>query len=268
MKINLDVLNSVQKNKETLYFDFSNLRSINSFEIVELFLYILSLGYVDYQVKERGEVFTKLKSVNFFQELEKIKQNKLGISSFRQKEEKDFCKLQSYFYKADFYSSCENIVALLINLGFTEELALLLLSSLGELVDNSFFHNLGRWDTRLGPLIIMLMQAFPEKREFNISVSDFGVGFLETLKKNYPETSNEEEAIKLALKENITSRIEKRGGNGLLFLQNNIFNGFKGNLLIRSRDTLIEVKKHEEIKLLKNNLPFRNSTNIFINLKY
>ena len=264
MEVNSDVLNSVQKNKETLCFDFSNLRTINSFEIVELFLYVLSIDYADYQIKEKGEFFAKLESVNFFQELEKIKKSKSNAGGTKKK----FYKLQSYVYKADFYSSCEDIITLLINSGFEEDLALLLLSSLGELVDNSFFHNLGKWSTELGPLVFLLMQNLPEKKEFNISVADLGIGFLETLKRNYPEVSSEEEAIKLALKENTTGRIEKRGGNGLLFLQNNIFNGFKGSLLIRSRDTLVAVKKHEEVKLLKNNLPFRNSTNIFINLKY
>ncbi len=58
------------------------------------------------------------------------------------------------------------------------------------------------------------------------------------------------------------------GGNGLVYLQKNIFNGFSGEIMIRSKDTLVSVDKKEEITLLKNNLPFKYGANIFINLKY
>jgi hypothetical protein len=85
------------------------------------------------------------------------------------------------------------------------------------------------------------MQNNIRQREFSVSICDFGIGFLQTIRHNYPKIATEAEAIKLALNENITGRPNQRGGNGLLFLQKNIFNGFKGSLVIRSTNTLVNV---------------------------
>lgn len=98
---------------------------------------------------------------------------------------------------------------------------------------------------------------------------DYGNGFLSALQGNYPELENEAQAITLALLKGKTAKLAgQKGGNGLWFLQKNIFNGFRGELFIRSGNTLVQVIKQEETQTLDERLPYSYGANVFFNLKY
>ena len=141
-------------------------------------------------------------------------------------------------------------------------------SSLGEIVDNAFSHNIGQWSNDIGPLVIGLMQNNIQKRELTVSICDFGVGFLQTIQHNFPKIVTEAGAVSLALKANITGRPNQRGGNGLLFLQKNIFNGFKGMLSIRSTNTLVNVTDFNKCEIITEELPFSRGVNIYFSVQY
>jgi len=115
---------------------------------------------------------------------------------------------------------------------------------------------------------ITCYRTYAAKREFTVAISDFGIGFLQTLRHNYPDLTTEAEAIELALKANITGRPNHRGGNGLLFLQKNIFNGFRRTLYIRSTNTLVQVKNFTKHEILTETLPFSRGATIYFNVYY
>src|SRR3990167_1098638 len=58
--------------------------------------------------------------------------------------------------KAEFYSEYPKLVENFLSIGLSNDTSNLIASSLGEVIDNSFSHNLGQWPSELGPTVIML----------------------------------------------------------------------------------------------------------------
>ncbi len=148
-----------------------------------------------------------------------------------------------------------------------------MVSSFLEIVDNAFTHNLGRWPTKYYKRVTSLFINDTKKKNFIIAVADLGVGFKETLKLKYPEVQSETEAIQLAVQANTSSRPvdykgQKMGGNGLYFLQKNIFNGLAGKLFIRSCNCFCEVLSVNQVKQLEIDLPYSYGANVLFKLSY
>lgn len=184
---------------------------------------------------------------------------------------------QIYFHthedKTSFYDCSENLFNLLLDLKLSQNSTSLIVSSFLEIVDNAFTHNLGRWPTKYYKRVASLFVNDIRNKNFIIAVSDLGVGFKETLKTKYPQIKSELEAIQLAIKANVSSRApdykgQNMGGNGLYFLQKNIFNGLADRLFIRSCDSFCEVLDSTQIKELETGLPYRHGANIFFELSY
>ncbi len=184
---------------------------------------------------------------------------------------------QIYFHthedKTSFYDCSEKLFTLLLELKLSQDSTSLVVSSFLEIVDNAFTHNLGRWPTKYYKRVASLFVNDINKKKFIIAVADLGVGFKETLKLKYPEIESEIEAIQLAVQPNITSRPmdykgQKMGGNGLYFLQKNIFNGLAGKLFIRSCDCFCEIFAANQIKQLEIGLPYNYGANVFFELSY
>lgn len=112
---------------------------------------------------------------------------------------------------------------------------------LGEIGNNSFDHNLGNWPLDLTGAIIV-GQAYPKKKQLEIVVADPGIGFKDSLRRIKPDLKNQVEAIKIALKEGISGRIDERRGNGLKIIQDWTFNQLSGKLMVQSYDGLIEAR--------------------------
>ncbi len=79
----------------------------------------------------------------------------------------------------------------------------------GEIGDNSFAHNLGKWPDTSG----IFFGYDLDKRI--IVLADRGLGILETLRQVRPELSNHVEAVKVAFTEFISGRAPEKRGNGL-----------------------------------------------------
>jgi len=98
--------------------------------------------------------------------------------------------------------------ALMQKPGFEKLYSLIVLIT-GEIGDNSFAHNLGKWPDTAG----IFFGYDLEKRI--IVLADRGLGILETLRQVRPKLSNHVEAVEVAFTEFISGRAPEKRGNGL-----------------------------------------------------
>jgi len=108
-----------------------------------------------------------------------------------------------------FNSRLTKMESLLINKPGFEKLYSLIVLITGEIGDNSFAHNLGKWPDRVG----IFFGYDLEKRI--IVLADRGLGILETLCKVRPQLSSHKEAVEVAFTEFISGRAPEKRGNGL-----------------------------------------------------
>ena len=104
----------------------------------------------------------------------------------------------------------------------------------------------------------VMAQYYPTNKKVQFVVADRGVAFLDNMKLNFNDVSNEKEAIFKALKKGITSTRqkmygqEKNAGYGL-YAMFKILKTTKGRFVIISNDTLVRYDNGEfEIKTLSN----------------
>jgi excisionase family DNA binding protein len=112
----------------------------------------------------------------------------------------------------------------------------LITSSVGEIGNNSFDHNLGQW-----PDIPGIFFAYNIGRK-QIVLADRGQGILNTLKRVRPNLISDQEALTVAFTEYISGRAPENRGNGLKWVKENIINNdFK--LLFLSGVAKLNLKK-------------------------
>lgn len=101
----------------------------------------------------------------------------------------------------------------MIRSGKLAELFSLLVSTAGEIGNNSFDHNLGLWPDTPG----IFFGYDLSKRQ--IVLADRGVGILETLKRVAPGLTRAFDAVDLAFTEVISGRAPEGRGNGLKYVK-------------------------------------------------
>jgi excisionase family DNA binding protein len=99
-------------------------------------------------------------------------------------------------------------MALMQKPGFEKLYSLIVLIA-GEIGDNSFAHNLGKWPDTAG---IFFGYDLNEKI---IVLADRGLGILETLRQVRPELQNHVAAVRVAFTEFVSGRAPEKRGNGL-----------------------------------------------------
>ena len=92
--------------------------------------------------------------------------------------------------------------------GFEKLYSLIVLVA-GEIGDNSFAHNLGKWPDTSG-----IFFGYDIQKGI-IVLADRGLGILETLRQVRPSLSSHVEAVKVAFTEFISGRAPEKRGNGL-----------------------------------------------------
>jgi len=116
-----------------------------------------------------------------------------------------------------------------------------------ELINNAIDH--GRSPA------IACAQKFPAFQEMEIVVSDCGLGFLETIKRKYPDIQTYHSAIKKALEKGVTgSQIPLYGSSikniGMgLYVISKIINRIEGNMFIVSGNSFYSLKNDESVNL-------------------
>lgn len=89
-------------------------------------------------------------------------------------------------------------------------------------------------------------QHYPNKNQINISISDFGIGIPDTIRREYPWLDDEESLLK-AIEEGVTSKsTPKNRGAGLKTLLENVVVNYGGTVQIRSYSGILSVNKGED----------------------
>lgn len=156
-------------------------------------------------------------------------------------------------FRDGFDARLGHFLRMFLNFGMNINDAKLATAIVGELGNNVFDHNLGKWPTDISGCIIAA-QNFPKDKKIEFVIGDPGVGFLGSLKTAFPNLKNDTEAIKKGLAGN-TGRIGEKRGNGLRYIQSWTIQNFSGRLTIHSGNGVIEVDKdkiyeHNDIKIL------------------
>lgn len=90
---------------------------------------------------------------------------------------------------------------------------------IGEIGNNSFDHNLGKWRDVPG---IFFGYDFSTPDNIKIVLADRGQGILSSLKKVKPSLQNDQEALETAFKEKLSGRAPENRGNGLKFVRKSV----------------------------------------------
>lgn len=134
----------------------------------------------------------------------------------------------------------------------------LIVSSVGEIGNNAFDHNIGKW-----PDIPGLFFAYNLK-ERKVILGDRGQGVLATLRKVKPSLTNDKDALKTAFNEVISGRYPENRGNGLKYVKK-IIQETSLTLAFHSGNNIIKIKKKRKPSIKKAN---ENLRGCFIILGY
>ena len=114
---------------------------------------------------------------------------------------------------SDFQGRLTKMQNLLMNAKETKDSFSLIVSIAGEIGNNSYDHNLGKWPDTPG---IFFGYDLNKKQ---IVLADRGVGILETLRRAKPELKNHKDALEVAFTEIISGREPESRGNGLKYVK-------------------------------------------------
>lgn len=139
-----------------------------------------------------------------------------------------------------FEASLPSVIRFLQEKGFQEEDVYRITAIVGELGNNTFDHNLGKWPNGFIGCFLALRVHKTEKL-LEMVIVDLGVGFQESLKAHDPTPRSEQEAIIMGLK-GATGRIGEKRGNGLRTIRAWMKLYYRGKLRIQSRNGVVEVE--------------------------
>ncbi len=149
--------------------------------------------------------------------------------------EKDFYCSNSSVFQARFV----RLESTLKNIPEFNTMFSLITSVVGEIGNNSFDHNLGRWLDIPGIFFTYNIN----KRM--VVLADRGNGILQTLKRVRPELKDDRNALEVAFTEIITGRAPEKRGNGLKFVRKAI--GQSGmSLVFQTGDAQLTLRAHSE----------------------
>jgi len=173
--------------------------------------------------------------------------NKVNIKS------KYYCQTRDIF-QARLNKMLEDLLKTKI---INEDKIYLISAMTGEIGNNSFDHNLGKW-----PDIIGIFFGYEIKGDkLKIVLADRGQGVLKTLRQTKTELKNDAEALKVAFTEKISGRAPENRGNGLKFVKENVKNK-KMRLIFISGNAQAEL--NEKMKIIERKEKIRGCLAILI----
>lgn len=129
----------------------------------------------------------------------------------------------------------------------------LISTSAGEIGNNSFDHNLGKWTDVMG----VYFGYNIERRQ--IVLADRGIGVLKTLQQTLPKLTNDKEALEIAFTKIVSGRAPEARGNGLKYVRRNVEDGyFKLTFQTGNTELILDAGKpfsDDNIKEVKENIP-------------
>lgn len=136
-----------------------------------------------------------------------------------------------------FQARLDTMLRTLLRTGWAIDEASLLAAVLGELGNNSFDHNLGRWPDVPGCRLGQAVDHDPPL----FWIVDRGVGVLETLRHADPSLASPQQALDAAFARVLSGRAPERRGNGLKFVRDRINGGSTRALVCRSGGATVEL---------------------------
>jgi len=130
--------------------------------------------------------------------------------------EKDLIQITSDVHCKDrsiFEGRLQRLNGAIVKGGVSNDLIPLIITATGEIGNNSFDHNLGKWPDVPGIFF-----------DYNINegvivLADRGLGILSTLQRVRPELMHHVDALKVAFTEIVTGRAPEKRGNGLKYVK-------------------------------------------------
>ncbi len=107
-----------------------------------------------------------------------------------------------------------------ISTGISESNASIITAIIGELTNNSFDHNLGKWKEPSGCAV----KIIKEKAHLVIYIADRGQGIISSLASTVGTNFTNQQILVKAFEERISGRSPEKRGNGLKFVINNVHN--------------------------------------------
>ncbi len=127
----------------------------------------------------------------------------------------------------------------------------LIIALTGEIGNNSFDHNLGKW-----PDVPGIFFGYDLNKKI-IVLADRGLGVLTTLKRVKPKLKTDSEALNLAFTQIISGRAPESRGNGLKFVRK-IISKNQISLLFQTGNAELTLKRNTNVLDIKNaTKPFR-----------
>lgn len=120
--------------------------------------------------------------------------------------------------------------------GAFPDLFSLISSTVGEIGNNSFDHNLGKW-----PDINGIFFAYDLSKKI-VVLADRGLGILETLSRIKTELDSHQDALKVAFTEVITGRAPEHRGNGLKYVRQ-VVTEFPIRLIFQTGDAKLDLRQ-------------------------
>lgn len=124
----------------------------------------------------------------------------------------------------------------LIAFGLPVDFVALVVSVAGEIGNNSFDHNLGKWPDTPG-----IFFGYDATRR-QVVLADRGIGILTSLSRVRPELKNHTDAIRMAFTEVVSGRAPEKRGNGLKFVRQVVCEK-PISLFFRTGDAELRMKK-------------------------
>jgi len=124
-----------------------------------------------------------------------------------------------------------------------EKLFSLIVAIVGEIGNNSFDHNIGKWPDEPG-----IFFGYDVKKGLAV-LADRGLGILETLRQVRPTLSNHTQALEVAFTEVISGRSPEKRGNGLKYVRG-VVKDFPITLFFTSGDAELRMKAPDKDLLI------------------
>lgn len=150
-------------------------------------------------------------------------------------------KPKDEFYCAtslEFKGRLSSLQATLERKGWPENYLHLIVAITGEIGNNSYDHNIGRWPDIFGTFF-----AF-DANKGQIALADRGLGIFRTLKPVRSNIKNDVEALQVAFTETLSGRISEPRGNGLKFVQKIVLNN-PIKLAFYSGDAMVDINNKQ-----------------------
>jgi DNA-binding transcriptional ArsR family regulator len=106
----------------------------------------------------------------------------------------------------------------LLKEGLQENMLPLVISTVGEIGNNSFDHNMGQWRDVPG----CWLESQVTQGHLWIWIADRGQGVFQSLNKVHPEIRDDQAALKAAFETIISGRAPEKRGNGLKYVKQNL----------------------------------------------